>query len=787
MPTLFEKKIERLDKYCVISYHNITCKLTFPNSEYQYYYVSPHNDTDYKWYDKINLFCIKHMPTEQKILDKIYKNIDKQNEIGIKHNTQSIRDLSNGERSIDNIDVSYYRLKEKLEKYAKTSNFLENDFTQTKSIKQLYNEKNISNILIEEYLKCHELTKSNFISLELLNENIFSWKICFNSFNGSDELSNDLNKLYKQSGYKCIEVEVLFHGKLYPNYPPIIRIVKPNLCDSISHRISNSKMIQLSYWTPSRSIKYVINRLYGLLNKWARVDFSDGTIVSNYPQVILDLNSNLQKMSSFIDPVAKNDEIDDDEIFIKFNNDKNDKKTSPSKSNSYWKKGTGYGHSGLSKWDVDEFVKLQQEKNLNISNILNKILDNLQLKEISSYYNEMCETVTKSLLFPYLIQQFRGTTLLDIKNREILFKVYFKIIEVLSTEQTIKLFGISFENITLYTVLCDLHEILKAIQKICTEDQLSDDFENSMMYVLEKTIPMYNELKIHSNVENQTTSNEKTITDINELYYDKLKKHKFEYSDIYNTNFKSEYLNRIIESKGQKMVQCKKRLKGEISTFIQPGSLPINFESSIFLRIDENNPTIMRALITGPKDTPYDSGCLIFDIYTGNNYPNAAPNFWFMNHGKKRFNPNLYDCGKVCLSMLGTYVGPTPTQSEKWNSQTSNLLQVLISIQSQILIEEPYFNEPGHESYINQTHGISSSKKYNANIRLYTMTSTIYQLLENPSMYPQFTDVIIDHFKMKKDYILELCDKWTNEAPSDLTQQYENLNKKIKTLINDLN
>ena len=45
-----------------------------------------------------------------------------------------------------------------------------------------------------------------------------------------------------------------------------------------------------------------------------------------------------------------------------------------------------------------------------------------------------------------------------------------------------------------------------------------------------------------------------------------------------------------------------------------------------------------------------------------------------------RFNPNLYNCGKVCLSLLGTWAGPG------WNPKTSTLLQVLVSIQSLIMV-----------------------------------------------------------------------------------------------------
>ncbi len=47
-------------------------------------------------------------------------------------------------------------------------------------------------------------------------------------------------------------------------------------------------------------------------------------------------------------------------------------------------------------------------------------------------------------------------------------------------------------------------------------------------------------------------------------------------------------------------------------------------------------------------------------------------NFRTTGGGIVRFNPNLYQCGKVCLSLLGTWEG---AQGEQWN-ETSTLLQV---------------------------------------------------------------------------------------------------------------
>lgn len=64
----------------------------------------------------------------------------------------------------------------------------------------------------------------------------------------------------------------------------------------------------------------------------------------------------------------------------------------------------------------------------------------------------------------------------------------------------------------------------------------------------------------------------------------------------------------------------------------------------------------------------------------------------------------------MCLSLLGTWSG---AQGESWNEKTSTILQVLVSIQSLILVAEPYFNEPGYESSMGTDHGREQSDKYN--------------------------------------------------------------------------
>ncbi|KAJ7129714.1 hypothetical protein C8R44DRAFT_777474 [Mycena epipterygia] len=186
---------------------------------------------------------------------------------------------------------------------------------------------------------------------------------------------------------------------------------------------------------------------------------------------------------------------------------------------------------------------------------------------------------------------------------------------------------------------------------------------------------------------------------------------------------------------------------------ILTNNLPIAWNSSIFLRIDETRVDVIKALITGPEGTPYYNGCYLFDIFLGPSYNQSPPSVKYMttNGGKYRFNPNLYADGKVCLSLLGTWSGPG------WVSGRSTLLQVLISIQSMILCEEPYLNEPGWAS----SGGTPQSRAYSANVRRMVVKTAMLGNLQNPP--EPFADIIRTHFRLKARSIAAQLDQWLSQ------------------------
>jgi ubiquitin-protein ligase len=219
------------------------------------------------------------------------------------------------------------------------------------------------------------------------------------------------------------------------------------------------------------------------------------------------------------------------------------------------------------------------------------------------------------------------------------------------------------------------------------------------------------------------------------------------------------------------------RVIREISSL--ESTLPFDWDSSVFIRLDEQNLSRIKFLITGPKDTPYSNGCYEFHLQLPTTYPNTVPKCLFVttDSGRVRFNPNLYANGKVCLSLLGTWAGH---ESESWNADTSNLLQLFLSIQSLILCEEPYYNEPGYERSYGTPNGQKASKTYNDNIEYWNYEIAIIKMIQNP---PEcFKNVVLNHFKYKEKEILEnfnIAIK-TNPKLADLSEKLVDALQSIK-------
>ncbi|KNC47475.1 ubiquitin-conjugating enzyme family protein [Thecamonas trahens ATCC 50062] len=264
-----------------------------------------------------------------------------------------------------------------------------------------------------------------------------------------------------------------------------------------------------------------------------------------------------------------------------------------------------------------------------------------------------------------------------------------------------------------------------------------------------------------------------------ELYMQFMEDQQFDEMDMQDSGgYSKHHYASSISSSGGDVKSKMMRLAQEASGI--SGSLPLSFDSSVFVRIDEERMDVWKAMIIGPEGTPYENGCFEFHIFFPDAYPKSPPlvNMETNANGTQRFNPNLYANGKVCLSLLGTWDGDA---SEMWNEATSTFLQVLVSIQSLIMVPEPYFNEPGYESSRGTPSGDAENLSYTLNIYTYTLQTAILGQLRNPPK--GFEDVIRAHLYMKRKEILAMAARWKSCAAGAQNSNYLSKIEKFETEI----
>ncbi|GAB0092462.1 (E3-independent) E2 ubiquitin-conjugating enzyme [Sergentomyia squamirostris] len=189
--------------------------------------------------------------------------------------------------------------------------------------------------------------------------------------------------------------------------------------------------------------------------------------------------------------------------------------------------------------------------------------------------------------------------------------------------------------------------------------------------------------------------------------------------------------------------------------------------SGVWVRAFEDRVDLFSVMIEGPKNTPYEGGMFLFDIQLCDDYPLMAPLCYYISYCSDRLNPNLYEDGKVCVSLLGTWSG---RGSETWGPD-STLLQVIVSIQGLILVSEPYYNEAGYEKQKGTQQGMENSRMYNE-MAVIKLVQSMTKLMCSPPEI--FKEQILRHFEEKGFGMYERIRSWL-----DLSREIENSNVKI--------
>jgi ubiquitin-conjugating enzyme E2 Z len=174
-------------------------------------------------------------------------------------------------------------------------------------------------------------------------------------------------------------------------------------------------------------------------------------------------------------------------------------------------------------------------------------------------------------------------------------------------------------------------------------------------------------------------------------------------------------------------------------------------ENGIYYIHDDTDIMKGYALIIGPSDTPYFGGNYFFEFNYPSDYPHSPPKVTYCTNGNNiRFNPNLYVCGKVCVSLLNTWRG------DQWTSCQS-ISTVLLTLCT-LLSKDPLLNEPG----VGKNH--HDMNKYNEIIEYSNINIAVCDIVRKKSgiflpFFDNFYPFIKENFLKNYDKLLEFAEK----------------------------
>ena len=206
-------------------------------------------------------------------------------------------------------------------------------------------------------------------------------------------------------------------------------------------------------------------------------------------------------------------------------------------------------------------------------------------------------------------------------------------------------------------------------------------------------------------------------------------------------------------------------------------------EQGIYYLHDDMDMLKGYALIIGPGETPYFGGNYFFELVYPQDYPYSPPKVKYCTNGNNvRFNPNLYVCGKVCVSLLNTWHG------DQWTS-CQTISTVLLTLCT-LLCKDPLLNEPG----VSKDH--NDMKNYDEIIQYSNIDIAICNIIEKKEsiympFFENFYPFVKANFMKNYDKLLEFAEKKNSdfnfETKTFQTRFYSmninvNYNKVIKKL-----
>jgi ubiquitin-protein ligase len=132
-----------------------------------------------------------------------------------------------------------------------------------------------------------------------------------------------------------------------------------------------------------------------------------------------------------------------------------------------------------------------------------------------------------------------------------------------------------------------------------------------------------------------------------------------------------------------------KRLLREIKSLLENQNTKPLLDNDYLVLLNEENSNLVHTIMKAPTDSVYKHTFIRLDFEIPSDYPHSPPKVFFINHDNVRIHPNMYEDGKVCATILGTW----PSDNEKWTSSMG--IETTILALMSFFDNNPYTHEPG--------------------------------------------------------------------------------------------
>uniref|UniRef100_A0A914DCR6 UBC core domain-containing protein n=1 Tax=Acrobeloides nanus TaxID=290746 RepID=A0A914DCR6_9BILA len=267
------------------------------------------------------------------------------------------------------------------------------------------------------------------------------------------------------------------------------------------------------------------------------------------------------------------------------------------------------------------------------------------------------EELMESNIFCILEEGFKNTSVSDISERLGLYKALLAISASLSScPEFVPYFFQLKDSRSIAGIFAEFCSVLNNYLCLATDKQTVDpeligfiNQADDLFLAMKKLAsnddqpPKIKKTKLANDLVNVEASTSENISteDLNKIYAESLRFYQIQSFKMHGRYHRSlaEELNQS-DPHSAASTPRSNRIAKELASMYH--ALPLGSSGSIFICLDEERCDVLKALISGPEDTPYANGLFEFDVFFPNSYPNSPPKCQCMTSGNRiRFNPNL--------------------------------------------------------------------------------------------------------------------------------------------------